>query len=86
MRIYAIILQTAGGLSWKEVLQEWPVHHVWDGRVAFIQNPDMNDTTQSISEKVGIGKDGVSGLVIQVDHMSGFASTDLVEWWSNNHE
>ena len=86
MRIYAIVLQEAGSLSWDDILREWPVHHVWDSRIAFVQNSDLNDTTQSIAEKVGIGGEGVSGLVIQVDHMSGRAVAGLVEWWNNNHE
>ena len=86
MRIYAIILQPGEAMPRDTIRKEWPVHHVWDDRVAFIQNPDSNDTTQDVYKKVGIGKEGLSGLVVQVDHMSGFATSSLVEWWNNHHD
>ena len=86
MRIYAIILRPGELMPIDDISDEWPVHHVWDERIAFIQNPGSNDTTQDICKKVGIGENGLSGVVIQVDHMSGFATLSLAEWWNNNHE
>ena len=73
MRIYAIILRSGDSMPISTISKEWPVHHVWDERVAFVQNPDLNDTTSDIARKVGISKEGLSGVVIQVDHMGGFA-------------
>ena len=82
MALYAIVLNEPNDDAWAQVRETWPIHHIFDDRLAFISAD--NALTAEVSKASGIGAEGTSGIVMQMDFYSGHTSTSLVEWISKH--
>ncbi len=82
MPLYAIILDKPDEGTWTNVRAKWPKNFVLDNRLAFISADDV--LTFEIARDAGIGAEGASGIVIQMDFFSGRTNASLVEWVSKN--
>ena len=84
MSLYAILLNEPSEAAWKKVKETWPKNHVFDDRLALISTDNV--LTADVARDAGIGADGASGIVIQMDFYSGHTSSTLVEWISKNRD
>ena len=78
MSLYAIILNAPNEAAWAAIPEHWPDHLISDDRLAFVSAE--NALTAKIAEQIGIGADGASGIVIQMDFYGGYTSSSVVEW------
>ncbi len=84
MPLYAILLNEPNESAWDKVRETWPKHYVFDNRLALISTENV--LTADVARDAGIGADGVSGIVMQMDFYSGHTSSTLVEWISKNRD
>ena len=82
MSIYIVLLDEPNEAAWEGIREHWPDHLIFDDRKAFISAE--NALTAKIAEQIGIGPDGATGIVIQMDYFSGRTSNTVVEWISKN--
>ena len=82
MSIYLILLDEPSEAAWQATREHWPDHLIADDRHAFISAE--NALTANIADQIGIGPDGATGIVIQMDYFAGRTSNTIVEWISKN--
>ena len=79
MKIFTVVLDRPNETLWANLKSNWPeAHYIHDDRVAFVVDEDTRLTAE-IAKSIGIA-DGKSGLVIQMDYLSGHTTSSLVEW------
>ena len=84
MSIYMILLDEPNEGAWEEIPKRWEDHLIFDDRLAFVSAE--NTVTGKIAEQIGIGPDGATGIVTQMDFFSGRTSTLIVEWLAKNRD
>ena len=84
MSIYMILLKRPSEEAWAAISEHWPDHLLFDDQMAFISAE--NEVSTKVAERIGIGMEGIRGMVMRTDYFAGTAHSAIVEWVSKQRD
>ena len=80
MSVFAVVLTEPTEHTKRRIESSYPNYHELTSDVFLVSSDEL---TKDIKEKIGIGADGVDGIVFRLNNIySGYTSRDTWEWLS----
>lgn len=84
MSVYLVAITSEDSEAWEKIRREWPErHHFINDTLALISISNGISASSTVSERIGIGVDVSSGIVIRIHtsgDIAGFLPTSAADW------